>query len=379
MAEALIGGKAYGGTVQRGGSGPLHGITCDVDAPEADATAPVVSNVTPASGSTIAADDSVQFDVTDAGGFHSLMVYVRFPDSEQYEVIHDGTQFVPRHQRDSSRTSISGGYRYVVSRFGGWPSAPQIKIQAIDSSGNASGVDGTTTLTYTLEEAEAAAAASAAAAGECGDNAGYGNIYGGYYGDCPSDFEYRFISRLLRFTRGDTNLPLFIRIMAAYVEGEIAASERVAAEFDLETATGYTLDLIGSVLQKTRQGLPDDEYRLVLQIQVQILLSSAGTGPVLREIVRLWTEEEPDTYAESYPAHITMAATVLPTRTDYLTSMLYTAKPAGVSLTLIVSEPGVDALTADSTVDDISGILGMMDSVLDPVISPGFMGSVYSV
>ena len=138
MAEALIGGRAYGGTVQRGGSGPLHGITYDVAAPEADATAPVVSNVTPASGSTIAADDSVQFDVTDAGGFHSLMVYVRFPDSEQYEVIHDGTQFVPRYQRDSSRTSISGGYRYAVSRFGGWPSAPQIKIQAIDSSGNAS-------------------------------------------------------------------------------------------------------------------------------------------------------------------------------------------------------------------------------------------------
>lgn len=232
-----------------------------------------------------------------------------------------------------------------------------------------------TTLSYTISDP----VVSSPAVLDCGDNPGWGMSWGSVWGGCPSDFEFEFIARLLRFTRGDTNFPLLVRVLAARVEAELYAAETVANAFDLDTATGYTLDIIGSTLQQTRKGLPDDDYRRVLQIQVQLLLSSVGTGAVLRRIVELWTDEQPEFYVEWQAAHVLMTATVLSSRIDYLLSMLNTAKPAGVTLTLLVTEAGADALTADSTISPIAGIVGVMDSTISPVTSPGYMGKAYTV
>ena len=100
-----------------------------------DTTAPTLTNVSPASGSTIGAADSVTFDVTDETGLREVIVAVEFLASGSYEVVHDGTSFAQAY-RSSSRTAVTGGYRYTVSRAGGWPSSPQIRIFAIDTSGN---------------------------------------------------------------------------------------------------------------------------------------------------------------------------------------------------------------------------------------------------
>lgn len=102
----------------------------------ADTDPPTIVNVTPASGSEIAADDSVQFDLTDNGTFYTTPVYVYFPSSGEYEVAYWSGGFTPRYQRDSSRTVIAGGFRFVLSRWGGWPSAPRIISDSRDSGGN---------------------------------------------------------------------------------------------------------------------------------------------------------------------------------------------------------------------------------------------------
>lgn len=107
--------------------------------PAVDVTAPTVSNVTPASGSELAADDSVTFDVTDdSGAFYSVSVFVRFAADETWEVVYYSGGFTPRYQRDSSKATISGGYRFVIKRWGDWPSAPEIIVEPFDGGGNTS-------------------------------------------------------------------------------------------------------------------------------------------------------------------------------------------------------------------------------------------------
>ncbi len=101
----------------------------------ADTTAPTLTNVSPASGATIGAGDSITFDVTDETGLREVIVGVEFLSSGAYEFAHDGTSFAQSY-RASTRTAISGGFRYVLQRSGGWPSSPRIQIFAIDTSGN---------------------------------------------------------------------------------------------------------------------------------------------------------------------------------------------------------------------------------------------------
>ena len=63
--------------------------------------------------------------------------------------------------------------------------------------------------------------------------------------------------------------------------------------FDLSTAVGVQLDMIGAVIGLPRQGFPDDRYRVFLEIQTELVLSAAredgnwtGTGNNILRICR---------------------------------------------------------------------------------------------
>lgn len=103
----------------------------------ADVVAPVVSNVSPADGATLKSDTAIQFDVTDdSGSLSAVFISARYVSSGEHEVVHDGDQFATRFVALSTRTSISGGYRYTLRRSGGWPAAPNLLVKALDASGN---------------------------------------------------------------------------------------------------------------------------------------------------------------------------------------------------------------------------------------------------
>lgn len=101
-----------------------------------DTTPPQVTNITPANGATIARAAAVEFDVTDDTGLAAVIVMVLYPDTGDYEVAHDGTTFAPRFVSKSTRTAISGGYRFKLVRTGGWPSAPTVRVKPIDTAAN---------------------------------------------------------------------------------------------------------------------------------------------------------------------------------------------------------------------------------------------------
>lgn len=103
--------------------------------PSNDSTSPSVANVTPSSGTTIGRGTSLQLEVTDAfPGLRRVVLLAKF--SDRWEVVHDGDDFGPQYSRASLREAISGGFRFTISRVGGWPSTPTILPIATDQSGN---------------------------------------------------------------------------------------------------------------------------------------------------------------------------------------------------------------------------------------------------
>lgn len=231
-----------------------------------------------------------------------------------------------------------------------------------------------TSLTYTLAD-EAAAASTGSSS--CGDNAGYGNLYGGVYGDCPSDFEWLMISRLLMFTRQDVNLPLLTRLFATRTEANIAFATDLAESFDIATAEGHRLDIIGTILQVSRLGLTDSQYRRRLQIQIDTLLTSGGTTASVLSVIETWTGIDTDIYVDVYPAGFIVSAQVEIDEFDYMASMIELAKPGGVAGSIIMAPAG-EALICDSVTVAISGA-GEMDSVVATIGGAELMGTVYSL
>ena len=105
-----------------------------------DSTSPVVSNFTPALGSSILSTTPLGFDVTDnSGSFRRIVVGALFASLGLQEVVHDGVSFMPNYT--GTCVGIANGFRYLVSRAGGWPLASPtttvtFNVWAIDKGGN---------------------------------------------------------------------------------------------------------------------------------------------------------------------------------------------------------------------------------------------------
>lgn len=116
-------------------------ISYDIELPSTDpppdSTAPEISNFVPATGSTVEAVDTIQFDITDnLDSFAAVMITVHFEAQGVYEVVHDGTRFGPQYSGQSTRTAITDGYRFVLRRREGWIGSPVFHAVVVDSSGN---------------------------------------------------------------------------------------------------------------------------------------------------------------------------------------------------------------------------------------------------
>jgi hypothetical protein len=137
--NAISGAGSLAGLAQRCGFDAVvsyQEITIVSDEP--DTTDPVIENITPAPRSAISKDAVVTFDAVDNTGLLVALVYIVFSPRGDYELVYDGSVFTPLYSRYSSIDSIEGGLRFSLRRWGGWPGALQIRVRAIDSSGNVS-------------------------------------------------------------------------------------------------------------------------------------------------------------------------------------------------------------------------------------------------
>lgn len=99
-----------------------------------DAANPVATVVSPPEGSAISSTTPLVIDVTDDLGLRRVIVAARFPDGTA-ELVHDGDLFSTRYA-SSSKTAISGGFRFTLRRQGGWFASPTIQVFPFDTSGN---------------------------------------------------------------------------------------------------------------------------------------------------------------------------------------------------------------------------------------------------
>lgn len=96
--------------------------------------APTLLNVAPSPASVITADVAVSFEITSSPGLQREMVFVRFPGAGIEEVIWDGTGFTAPYAARSTRTAITGGFKFYVIRTAAWPDSPQIAVFAFNTS-----------------------------------------------------------------------------------------------------------------------------------------------------------------------------------------------------------------------------------------------------
>lgn len=134
---------AAGGVVYRlaapAGAYPRHytdSLIAFVAVTPPSAVAPVVNNFSPALPGPVSATGTLGFDVTIADGtpFAAIDVCVKFPALLLTESAYDGS-FTSLYSA-STIVAITNGFRFVLSRRGGWPDTKNdVRVRAVSSTG----------------------------------------------------------------------------------------------------------------------------------------------------------------------------------------------------------------------------------------------------
>ncbi|MCC6178807.1 MAG: hypothetical protein WAZ94_15275 [Phycisphaerales bacterium] len=95
---------------------------------------PVVSVISPPTGTSVLAETPLAISITDNVALRRALIVARFSDGSE-EVVHTGERFAQAYLAYSQRTATSGGWQYSIRRTAGWPKAPTLDIYAIDTSG----------------------------------------------------------------------------------------------------------------------------------------------------------------------------------------------------------------------------------------------------
>lgn len=101
-----------------------------------DETGPTIEDIAPTPDTAIDPDQAITFKTLDERALRRVFVCAKFTLLGSWEVIHDGFSFGPKYSAGSTRQAISGGYSWSVERAGGWPEAPTLSIDPIDTGGN---------------------------------------------------------------------------------------------------------------------------------------------------------------------------------------------------------------------------------------------------
>lgn len=99
----------------------------------------VVDNFTPTAGTALANSDVVEFDVTDATQpLVQVVIAIRYPGIELYEVVYDGAQFTTHYSaRFTTVSSISNGIRFTLLRNPVWPDGVELHVFVTAADGSA--------------------------------------------------------------------------------------------------------------------------------------------------------------------------------------------------------------------------------------------------
>jgi hypothetical protein len=99
-----------------------------------DATAPVVSGISPTAGSQLGPYDSITCQVTDLAPGLGLLE-IQIDQAQIREVAYTDLEgFL--YPYTGAKTAITNGFSFTLTRGGGWISAPTIRVRALDQDAN---------------------------------------------------------------------------------------------------------------------------------------------------------------------------------------------------------------------------------------------------
>lgn len=172
-------------------------------------------------------------------------------------------------------------------------------------------------------------------------------FWGSYFGGSstlPEDTA--LITKLFYFLRESPNFRALAQIIDTRYQTIQGVLLQILASYDLDTAAGSQLDVIGAMLGLERDGLSDARYRRALRVQVQIL-KAVGSATNLMDTWTAWVGSAPTTFYNIPPAEVEMGGTIEPEDEYLLDLFIRRVAPAGVRLSIHVATSG-EAFRYDS-------------------------------
>lgn len=178
-------------------------------------------------------------------------------------------------------------------------------------------------------------------------------------------------ARLREYSKDDAVLLAFINAFARQVALIDAALLQLMEERHLEVAIGAQLDGWGRILEESRQGRDDDEYRAVLLLKIARIYSE-GTERDLSSIFTTATNPASVEFSEVFPAGFSLVAIEPDSAFSdaAIVEIIRQAKAAGVGAGYIAHTEGLPAFAFDGDVDADKAGFG---DATDPEVGGSFI------
>ncbi len=173
-------------------------------------------------------------------------------------------------------------------------------------------------------------------------------------------------ARLLYICRESPNFRALADITDRRWSRMIGILEQIRVAYNLDSAVGVQLDVIGAQLGLERQGMNDARYRRALRVQQLIMASTVNTTASVLAVFEAWITTPAEYYRNVPPAHIEISGPISAADAYLLRRFLRAAAPAGVTLSIAGWAPGTTPLIVDSIAVPVADP-GVIDSVASPV------------
>ena len=117
----------------------------------------------------------------------------------------------------------------------------------------------------------------------------------------------------------------------------MTALRAIEGAFDLDTAQGQQLDILGVDAGLPRNGFSDDRYRRALKVQRALVLSTGGTRQGLIDVFTAWTGAAPVHYRNVYSKEVEISGLVAAEDESLLLTFLQNAAPGGTVINVFSS------------------------------------------
>jgi hypothetical protein len=144
------------------------------------------------------------------------------------------------------------------------------------------------------------------------------------------------VANLIEFFRKPRSSEI-MRIVGGQVQDVEDAIWQLYTAFDMNTATGMTLDLLGGVVGEARANRTDDDYRAAVRARILVNRSNGRLEDMLAVLVALLPDNTGIVVHEFYPASIRFDVfdAFAGATAETVARMLRQSKPAGVKLTFV--------------------------------------------